>query len=195
MRLDAKIGVEVVGVASTVVESALVVYSAVTSIEDSTMVEEIMSSARVSDEVVVGYSIVAYGIVSSARDSAEAVDSTMVEEVGSGAKVSDEAMAVGSAVTSIADSTIVEEIMSRARVSDEAMAVYSAVTSIADSTMVEEIMSRARVSDEAIVGYSIMAYGIVSNTRLSTGGTAVDMVVVEGVVFNTGSAETIVGVD
>lgn len=81
MRLDAKTGAEVVGVASKVVESEL------------TIAEEVMSNERVSDEAVVGYSIGAYGIVFSARGlveavavdlaiigvSVEAVGSTMVE--------------------------------------------------------------------------------------------------------------------
>lgn len=66
------------------------------------------------------------------------------------------------------------------------------MTSIAGSTVAEEIMSSAGASDEAVVGYSIVAYGIVSSARLSTGGIAVDMIVVKGVVFKTGSAETIV---
>lgn len=153
MTLDAKIGVEVlfsvVGVASTVVGSALVVDSAVT---DSAVVEEVISGARDSVEVVAVDLAVGERVVSSTGISAEA-----------------EAEAV--------DSTMVEEAKSSVGVSVEAVAVEVAVDS------------------GAVVEDSIVAYGIVSNMRVSVGRMATDSTVVRRAASNADSAGTVVEVD
>lgn len=149
MRLDTNTGVEVVcvvEVGSMVTVSVLRVGSAVSSTEDSAMVEEVVSSTEVS----VVDSVMVEEVVSSKRVSAEVVvvelategevpstteveaeDSTMVEEVVSSTRVS-----------IAADLVVVEGVVSNTRVSAEGMAV--------DSTMVEGVVSDI-VSTEAMI--------------------------------------------